>query len=35
MTLLELAERCEKAEGPDRKLDAEIDWTTRGDRWLA
>jgi len=23
-TLLELAERCEKAEGPDRKLDAEV-----------
>lgn len=32
MTLIELAERCEAATGPDRRLDAEIEWTSRGVR---
>jgi hypothetical protein len=32
MSLLALAERCERAEGPDRRLDAEIDWTARDER---
>lgn len=30
MTLLELAERCERAEGPDRVLDAAIHLAVRG-----
>jgi hypothetical protein len=39
MTLLELATRCETAEGPDRALDAEIaltqGWTAHaGDNWI-
>jgi hypothetical protein len=34
MTLLELAERCEKATGPDRELDAAINRAIHGQRQM-
>ena len=32
--LMDLAERCEKAQGPDRELDREIAEATKPDFWL-